>query len=49
MGTVTQHSWESKIYPNTTRDYYVYVPAQYDKALPATGMEKKWCSFMYHK
>ena len=29
-GTVTQHSWTSKIYPGTVRDYWVYVPAQYD-------------------
>ncbi|MDF9797252.1 enterochelin esterase-like enzyme/mannose-6-phosphate isomerase-like protein (cupin superfamily) [Catalinimonas alkaloidigena] len=29
-GTLTQHSWESKIYPNTSREYYVYVPAQYN-------------------
>ncbi len=28
-GTVTQHSWTSKIYPGTMRDYWVYVPAQY--------------------
>jgi Putative esterase len=25
----------SKIYPNTTRDYWVYVPAQYDASRPA--------------
>jgi enterochelin esterase family protein len=30
-GTVTKHSWnESKIFPGTQRDYWVYVPAQYD-------------------
>src|SRR5438034_11331018 len=29
-GTVTTYVWESKIYPNTKRNYYVYVPAQYD-------------------
>ena len=28
-GTVTQHTWTSKIFPGTTRDYWVYVPAQY--------------------
>ena len=25
-GTVTQHSWTSRIYPGTVRDYWVYVP-----------------------
>lgn len=29
-GTVTNFTWESKIYANTKRNYYVYVPAQYD-------------------
>jgi enterochelin esterase-like enzyme len=28
-GVVTQLSWTSKIYPGTTRDYWIYVPAQY--------------------
>ncbi len=28
----------SKVYPNTTRDYWVYVPAQYDAAKPACLM-----------
>jgi enterochelin esterase-like enzyme len=29
-GTLTKHSWnESKTFPNTERDYWVYVPAQY--------------------
>jgi enterochelin esterase family protein len=29
-GTVTKHTWtESQVYPGTTRDYWVYVPAQY--------------------
>ena len=32
QGTVTQYSWASKIYPGTVRDYWVYVPAQYDAA-----------------
>src|SRR6476660_2648950 len=33
-GTVTKYTWTSKIYPGTTRDYWIYVPAQYkpDKA-----------------
>lgn len=37
-GTVTTHTWESKIYPNTKRNYYVYVPAQYDPNKPAALM-----------
>ncbi|MFN7999404.1 MAG: gluconolactonase, partial [Bryobacteraceae bacterium] len=28
-GTVTQHTWKSKIFPGTVRDYWIYVPAQY--------------------
>ena len=28
----------SKVYPNTTRDYWVYVPAQYDPSKPACLM-----------
>jgi quercetin dioxygenase-like cupin family protein/enterochelin esterase-like enzyme len=38
QGAVTKYAWESKIYPNTRRDYYVYVPAQYDPAKPAALM-----------
>ena len=34
-GKVTKHSWTSKIFPGTVRDYWVYVPAQYDAASPA--------------
>jgi enterochelin esterase-like enzyme/quercetin dioxygenase-like cupin family protein len=34
-GNVTKHTWESSIYPNTVREYYVYVPAQYDPSIPA--------------
>src|SRR5829696_6243174 len=37
-GKVMQHSWTSKIYPGTVRDYWVYVPAQYDAAKPACVM-----------
>lgn len=37
-GTVTQHVWKSQIYANTIRDYYVYVPAQYDGSQPAALM-----------
>lgn len=38
-GTVTQgHFAASSIYPGTERDYWVYVPAQYDAARPAALM-----------
>jgi gluconolactonase len=37
-GTITQHSWTSKIYPGTVRNYWVYVPAQYNAAKPACVM-----------
>jgi enterochelin esterase-like enzyme len=39
QGKVTQHQWHhSKIYPGTQRDYWIYVPAQYDAAQPAALM-----------
>jgi len=39
QGKVTQHVWNSsKVYPGTTRDWWVYVPAQYDAAKPANLM-----------
>lgn len=35
-GEVTKHSFDqSKIFPGTVRDYWVYVPHQYDPAQPA--------------
>src|SRR5262249_39354005 len=35
-GDVTKYTFDqSKIYPGTTRDYWVYVPKQYDPAKPA--------------
>jgi gluconolactonase len=35
-GEVTKHSFDqSKIFPGTVRDYWVYVPKQYDPAKPA--------------
>jgi len=38
-GTVTQHSFQdSTVYPGTIRDYWVYVPAQYDGTTPACVM-----------
>jgi len=38
-GQVTQYTWnDSKIYPGTTRDYWVYVPQQYNEATAASVM-----------
>ena len=37
-GTVTQHIFRSKIFAGTIREYWVYVPAQYDAAKPAALM-----------
>src|SRR5262245_24131165 len=37
-GVVTKHTWTSKIFPGTTRDYWVYVPAQYKGDKPAAVM-----------
>jgi enterochelin esterase-like enzyme len=37
-GKVTKHTWNSSIFPGTVRDYWVYVPAQYDKSRPACVM-----------
>ncbi len=37
-GKVTQHAWESQVFPGTLRDYWVYVPAQYDAGKPACVM-----------
>ena len=38
-GKVTEHVWkESKVFPGTIRRYYLYVPAQYDKAKQAALM-----------
>src|SRR5205085_12235335 len=35
-GKVTKYEWnESKMYPGTHRNYWVYVPAQYDGKTPA--------------
>jgi hypothetical protein len=38
QGTVTKHTWQSRIFAGTTRDYWVYVPAQYDGTAPAAVM-----------
>ncbi len=38
-GKLTQQEpWESKIFPGTTRDWWVYVPAQYKDDQPACVM-----------
>src|SRR5436190_13317273 len=37
-GTVTKHTWTSRIFPGTQRDYWVYVPAQYRPSEPAAVM-----------
>jgi len=39
QGKVSKYRWsESKIYSGTERDYWVYVPAQYDEKTPACVM-----------
>lgn len=39
QGTVTKHVWDqSEIFPGTVRDYWVYVPKQYDANRPACLM-----------
>lgn len=39
QGKVTQHRFTSpKVFPGTERDYWIYVPAQYDKSKPAALM-----------
>ena len=38
-GTVTKHQWnESKVFPGTARDYWIYVPKQYDESRPTCVM-----------
>jgi len=37
-GKVTKHTWKSEIFPGTVRDYWIYVPAQYDAKTPANVM-----------
>ena len=36
-GMVTKYEWQSKIY-NNFREYYVYIPAQYNSSTPAALM-----------
>ena len=38
QGSVTKDVWHSKVFPGTVRDYWVYVPAQYDGKKPACIM-----------
>jgi enterochelin esterase family protein len=38
QGKVTKHDWTSQVFEGTKRDYYVYVPAQYDGREPAAVM-----------
>lgn len=39
QGSVTKFTWDnSKVFPNTIRDYWVYVPAQYDEDRPSPVM-----------
>jgi enterochelin esterase family protein len=37
-GVVSRASWTSKVFPDTVRDYWVYVPAQYNPSKPAALM-----------
>ena len=38
QGEVIKRQWTSKIFPGTVRDYWIYVPKQYDSAKPACVM-----------
>ncbi len=37
-GGVTRHVWKSEIFEGTIREYWIYVPAQYDGETPANVM-----------
>src|SRR5437016_807962 len=37
-GEITKLTWESKIFPGTVRDWFIYVPKQYDGSTPACVM-----------
>jgi enterochelin esterase family protein len=37
-GKVSKHTWKSEIFPGTVRDWWLYVPAQYDAKVPACVM-----------
>lgn len=38
VGKVTKYSWKSEIFPETVRDYWIYIPAQYSSDRPAAVM-----------
>lgn len=38
QGKVELHEWQSEIFEGTTREYYVYIPEQYDGLAPASVM-----------
>lgn len=38
QGKVTKHTWKSEVFAGTIREYYLYVPAQYDGSQPAAVM-----------
>ena len=38
QGKVTNHEWKSQVFADTVREYFVYVPAQYDGSKPAAVM-----------
>jgi enterochelin esterase-like enzyme len=37
-GKLTKREWKSEVFPGTVRNYWVYVPAQYDGSKPACVM-----------
>jgi enterochelin esterase family protein len=37
-GTITEHVWQSKVFANTIRRYWVYVPVQYTAGTPTAVM-----------
>lgn len=38
QGKVTKHTWTSQIFEGTTREFYIYLPSQYDNSTPASVM-----------
>ena len=41
-GKVTQMpKWKSKVFDGTERDWWIYVPAQYDASKPAAVIDRK--------
>ena len=40
-GELTQHTWTSRVFPGTERDYWVYVPKQYDPKTPAASWSSR--------